>query len=129
MQLVLFPFGTLPEMMENFIVFLSLCTSCSVFLFQLFLGGSVIKGGPVKVTEDKELKEQPPALIMNEKNVEGGPQMLQLSLDGKRLYLTTSLISCWDKQFYPDMLKYDYYLVICRSNLVNQNALYHSNVY
>ncbi|XP_065064075.1 methanethiol oxidase-like [Rhopilema esculentum] len=72
---------------------------------QLFLGGSVIKGGPVKVTEDKELKEQPPALIMNEKKVEGGPQMLQLSLDGKRLYLTTSLISCWDKQFYPDMLK------------------------
>jgi len=29
--------------------------------------------------------------------------MLQLSLDGKRLYVTTSLFSPWDKQFYPEM--------------------------
>lgn len=28
----------------------------------------------------------------------GGPQMLQLSLDGKRLYVTNSLFSPWDKQ-------------------------------
>ena len=27
----------------------------------------------------------------------------QLSLDGKRLYVTSSLFSPWDKQFYPDM--------------------------
>jgi selenium-binding protein 1 len=33
----------------------------------------------------------------------GGPQMLQLSLDGKRLYVTSSLYSSWDNQFYPDM--------------------------
>lgn len=31
--------------------------------------------------------------------------MLQLSLDGRRLYVTTSLYSGWDKQFYPDMIK------------------------
>jgi selenium-binding protein 1 len=31
----------------------------------------------------------------------GGPQMLQLSLDGKRLYVTSSLYSSWDNQFYP----------------------------
>ena len=31
----------------------------------------------------------------------GGPQMLQLSLDGKRLYVTNSLFSTWDNQFYP----------------------------
>jgi len=29
----------------------------------------------------------------------GGPQMLQLSLDGKRLYVTNSLFSTWDNQF------------------------------
>jgi selenium-binding protein 1 len=29
--------------------------------------------------------------------------MLQLSLDGKRLYVTNSLFSSWDNQFYPDM--------------------------
>src|SRR5690606_4643547 len=33
----------------------------------------------------------------------GGPQMLQLSLDGKRLYVTNSLYSSWDNQFYPDL--------------------------
>jgi selenium-binding protein 1 len=33
----------------------------------------------------------------------GGPQMLQLSLDGKRLYVTSSLYSAWDDQFYPEM--------------------------
>lgn len=33
--------------------------------------------------------------------LEGGPQMLQLSLDGKRLYVTNSLFSSWDNQFYP----------------------------
>ena len=33
----------------------------------------------------------------------GGPQMLQLSLDGRRLYVTSSLYSVWDNQFYPKM--------------------------
>ncbi|MHB1611425.1 MAG: selenium-binding protein SBP56-related protein [Sulfobacillus sp.] len=31
----------------------------------------------------------------------GGPQMLELSRDGKRLYGTNSLYSSWDDQFYP----------------------------
>ena len=31
----------------------------------------------------------------------GGPQMLQLSLDSRRLYVTNSLYSSWDNQFYP----------------------------
>jgi selenium-binding protein 1 len=29
--------------------------------------------------------------------------MLQLSLDGKRLYVTNSLYSTWDNQFYPEL--------------------------
>jgi selenium-binding protein 1 len=33
----------------------------------------------------------------------GGPQMLQLSLDGRRLYVTNSLYSTWDDQFYPGL--------------------------
>jgi selenium-binding protein 1 len=37
------------------------------------------------------------------RTVSGGPQMLQLSLDGKRLYVTNSLYSSWDNQFYPDL--------------------------
>jgi methanethiol oxidase len=37
------------------------------------------------------------------RKLEGGPQMLQLSLDGRRLYVTNSLYSSWDNQFYPKM--------------------------
>jgi selenium-binding protein 1 len=70
---------------------------------QIFLGGSILKDGPVTVTEDKELSVQPSARYHKGKRIWGAPQMLQLSLDGKRLYMTTSLFSHWDKQFYPDM--------------------------
>jgi selenium-binding protein 1 len=37
------------------------------------------------------------------RDLNGGPQMLQLSLDGKRLYVTNSLYSTWDNQFYPEL--------------------------
>jgi selenium-binding protein 1 len=33
----------------------------------------------------------------------GGPNMLQLSYDGRRLYVSNSLYSTWDNQFYPAM--------------------------
>ncbi|XP_039071529.1 putative receptor like protein 25 [Hibiscus syriacus] len=35
----------------------------------------------------------------------GGPQMTQLSLDGKRLYATNSLFSTSDGQFYPELVE------------------------
>ncbi|XP_062961701.1 methanethiol oxidase isoform X3 [Cynocephalus volans] len=72
---------------------------------ELFLGGSIVKGGPVQVLEDQELKSQPEPMVVKGKRVAGGPQMIQLSLDGKRLYVTTSLFSAWDKQFYPDLIR------------------------
>jgi selenium-binding protein 1 len=33
----------------------------------------------------------------------GGPQMVNASLDGNRIYVTNSLFSTWDNQFYPDI--------------------------
>ncbi|CAB1334712.1 unnamed protein product [Coregonus sp. 'balchen'] len=72
---------------------------------QLFLGGSILNDGPVKVLEDPENQSQPPPRTIKGKRIPGSPQMLQLSLDGKRLYVTTSLYSGWDKQFYPEMIK------------------------
>uniref|UniRef100_A0A0B8RQ82 Methanethiol oxidase n=1 Tax=Philothamnus irregularis TaxID=1899461 RepID=A0A0B8RQ82_9SAUR len=72
---------------------------------QVFLGGSIVKGGPVKVIDDPELDCQPDPFVIKGKRVQGAPQMIQLSLDGKRLYVSTSLYSGWDKQFYPDMVK------------------------
>ena len=32
----------------------------------------------------------------------GGPQMVEISRDGKRIYFTNALYSPWDDQFYPD---------------------------
>jgi selenium-binding protein 1 len=61
---------------------------------QVWLGGVIGKGEPV-----------------NGKNLGGGPQMLQLSLDGKRIYVTNSLYSPWDNMFYPDMAKDGSYLL------------------
>lgn len=72
---------------------------------QVFVGGSITKDGSVKVIEDSELSEQPDPCYVKGTRVEGGPQMLQLSLDGKRLYFTTSLYSVWDNQFYPSLSK------------------------
>lgn len=45
------------------------------------------------------------------RNQSGGPQMLQLSLDGKRLYVTNSLFSSWDNQFYPQIAEQGSYLL------------------
>ncbi|SMF41878.1 selenium-binding protein 1 [Tistlia consotensis] len=38
----------------------------------------------------------------NGKAFQGGPQMLEISRDGKRVYWTNSLYSTWDDQFYPE---------------------------
>lgn len=61
---------------------------------QLWLGGVVGKGRTLKG-----------------RKLGAGPQMLQLSLDGKRLYITDSLYGSWDNQFYPEIAKKGSYLV------------------
>jgi methanethiol oxidase len=35
----------------------------------------------------------------------GGPQMVEISRDGRRVYLTNSLYQSWDEQFYPDGIR------------------------
>ena len=37
-----------------------------------------------------------------EKALNGGPQMVEVSRDGRRVYVTNSLYTPWDAQFYPD---------------------------
>lgn len=53
---------------------------------------------------------RPPVTIRG-KEMTGGPQMIQLSLDGKRLYVTNSLYSTWDNVFYPQIGKQGSWLV------------------
>ncbi|MBI5106837.1 MAG: hypothetical protein HZB46_17950 [Solirubrobacterales bacterium] len=35
----------------------------------------------------------------------GGPQMVEVSRDGRRVYLTNSLYASWDAQFYPAIIE------------------------
>ncbi|KAL6745344.1 selenium binding protein [Haematococcus lacustris] len=74
---------------------------------RLFVGGLIRKDGPLKVTGGlpEGLSEAPEVPLVKGNKLRGGPQMIQLSLDGRRLYVTNSLYSPWDKQFYPDMVK------------------------
>lgn len=70
---------------------------------QIYINGSLVSDGGVKVIEGDF--KQPDPVFIKEKRIHGGPQMIQLSLDGKRLYVTTSLFSAWDRQFYPELTK------------------------
>lgn len=37
---------------------------------------------------------------------ESGPARLQLSLDGRRLYVSNSFLRSWDEYFYPNLKKF-----------------------
>jgi selenium-binding protein 1 len=53
---------------------------------------------------------QPPRMLQ-QKALVGGPQMVQLSLDGRRLYATNSLYSTWDNVFYPEIARQGSWLI------------------
>lgn len=70
---------------------------------QIYLGGTILSDSKVRV-EDESF-EQPEPVFVKGRKLHSGPQMSQLSLDGKRLYVSTALFKPWDKQFYPDDIK------------------------
>jgi methanethiol oxidase len=39
------------------------------------------------------------------KRLNGGPQMVEVSRDGRRVYITNALFTPWDAQFYPDGIR------------------------
>ena len=55
--------------------------------------GSVHLGGIVRRTAHPAAPSE---------RLSGGPQMVEVSRDGRRVYLTNSLYGSWDDQFYPD---------------------------
>jgi selenium-binding protein 1 len=55
--------------------------------------GSVHLGGVVRRSAHPRNSKQP---------LNGGPQMVEVSRDGRRVYFTNSLYAAWDRQFYPD---------------------------
>ena len=60
------------------------------------LTGSVRLGGIVRRTPHPST----PGAKLN-----GGPQMVEVSRDGRRVYFTNSLYRAWDDQFYPDGIR------------------------
>jgi methanethiol oxidase len=60
--------------------------------FQPKLTGSVHLGGIVRRTPHPKTG----------KPLNGGPQMVEISRDGRRVYFTNSLYAPWDAQFYPE---------------------------
>jgi methanethiol oxidase len=58
--------------------------------------GSPRETGSVRIGGIVERAAHPTAGPVN-----GGPQMVELSRDGRRVYLTNSLYRTWDEQFYP----------------------------
>jgi len=69
------------------------------------LANNSLSDSQVRVTRDEEINNQPDPVYVKKRRLYGAPQMLQLSLDGRRLYVTTSIFKPWDKQFYPDLFK------------------------
>jgi methanethiol oxidase len=61
--------------------------------FQPVQTGSVKLGGIAR----RQAHTNSPDVPLN-----GGPQMVEVSRDGRRVYLTNSLYRSWDEQFYPD---------------------------
>ncbi|KAF2550816.1 hypothetical protein F2Q68_00034796 [Brassica cretica] len=72
---------------------------------QLHVGGLVQKGSHVFALGEEDETFQFDVPMIKDQRLRGGPQMFQLSLDGKRLYVTNSLFSVWDKQFYPELVE------------------------
>src|SRR5438552_18784704 len=40
--------------------------------------------------------------VLGQWEMHRGPQMVEVSRDGKRVYFTNSLYAAWNEQFYPD---------------------------
>jgi selenium-binding protein 1 len=55
--------------------------------------GSVHVGGIVRRAQHPAAPDMP---------LRGGPQMVEISRDGRRVYATNSLYATWDEIFYPD---------------------------
>jgi selenium-binding protein 1 len=64
--------------------------------FNPVLTGSVALGGIVRRQAHPTQPDQ---------KLNGGPQMVEISRDGKRVFVTNSLYRSWDEQFYPDGIR------------------------
>lgn len=106
---ILAPFGAVPPLVSDINVSLDdrqLYVSCwgtgelrqydVTDPFEPKLTGSVRIGGIVRRTPHPSNPQRP---------LNGAPQMVEISRDGSRVYITNSLYSPWDAQFYPEGIR------------------------
>ncbi|CAD5219626.1 unnamed protein product [Bursaphelenchus okinawaensis] len=68
---------------------------------KIFIGGII--HNDVRLIRISTINFMPERRRVRQKLVEGGPARIQLSLDGRRLYVANSFIRAWDEQIYPQL--------------------------
>ena len=98
------PFGAVPPLVTDIVLSLddrSLYVSCwgtgELKRFDVTDPRAPRETGSVRLGGIVERASHPASGPLN-----GGPQMVEVSRDGRRVYLTNSLYASWDRQFYPE---------------------------
>ena len=103
------PFGAVPPLSTDQVLSLD-----DRFLFLSCWGTGELKAfdvtDPLKPVETGSVRiggigARTPHPAQPDRPLNGGPQMVEASRDGKRLYFTNSLYATWDAQFYPDGIR------------------------
>src|SRR5215211_7451814 len=101
---ILQPFGAVPPLVTDISLSVddrSLLVSCwgtgELKRFDVSNPRAPRETGSVRLGGIVERAAHPAAGPLN-----GGPQMVELSRDGRRVYVTNSLYASWDAQFYPE---------------------------
>jgi selenium-binding protein 1 len=101
---ILQPFGAVPPLITDIALSVddrSLYVSCwgtgELKRFDVTNPRAPRETGSVRLGGIVERAAHPASGALN-----GGPQMVEVSRDGRRVYLTNSLYAAWDKQFYPE---------------------------
>ena len=101
---ILKPFGAVPPLVTDIALSVddrTLLVSCwgtgELKRFDVSYPGAPRETGSVRLGGIVERAAHPAAGPLK-----GGPQMVELSRDGRRVYLTNSLYAAWDEQFYPE---------------------------
>ena len=101
---ILKPFGAVPPLITDIALSVddrSLFVSCwgtgELKRFDVSDPRAPRETGSVRLGGIVERSPHPAAGALN-----GGPQMVEVSRDGRRVYLTNSLYAAWDAQFYPE---------------------------
>jgi selenium-binding protein 1 len=101
---ILKPFGAVPPLITDIGLSVDdqwLYVSCwgtgEIKRFDVSDPGHPRETGSVRLGGIVERAPHPASGALN-----GAPQMLEISRDGRRVYLTNSLYAAWDRQFYPE---------------------------